>query len=198
MMKAKRIVFNVTLFYITLYIPFSILVYTPFWLRFHSSIHRWTRNIAVEQREVYIRELNQFFLHQNQLVTHWTEKEKYHLAEVRGIFDFLFILFCCSILVTVIAFRKKFLLVSSRFNMICLGVFSLLLPVFSFFWLNVFHPLVFNNLAWKNTPSDISFFFMPVSFFKKSFLIILCFAFIFNFANWIISRHFLNRALKES
>jgi len=82
--------------------------------------------------------------------------------------------------------------------MICIGGLSLIIPVFSFFWDKVFHPLLFNSMTWKNTPYDVSFFFMPVSFFKKSFLIILCFAFIFNFATWIISRHFLNRALKES
>ncbi|HLP45003.1 MAG TPA: hypothetical protein VK469_03615, partial [Candidatus Kapabacteria bacterium] len=85
----KLVIAWFSLLYLTLYIPFAFMVYFSPWYRLNCRIHPISQRIPTEKASVYINELTGFFLHRNQLETTWSAKEKFHLSEVRGIFDFL-------------------------------------------------------------------------------------------------------------
>lgn len=184
----KLVISWFSLLYLTLYIPFAFMVYFSPWYRLNCRIHPISQRIPPEKASVYIHELTGFFLHRNQLETNWSTKEKFHLKEVRGIFDFLAgaaILFLAFFGFT---FNKKSTRKFAGINLLIIISLTLIIPFFRYFWISLLHPLLFNNLAWRTNPGDVSFFLLPPSFFQYSTVSLIVFSFIENITIWLCFR----------
>jgi uncharacterized membrane protein len=132
-----------------------------------------------------INELSAFFRHQGGLESFYTEKEKLHLKEVRGIFDKLLIAGISALILLVLTFNPKS---ASRFALInTIIILSLLsvLPFFGSFWRDIFHPLLFDNDLWMNNKYDLSFYIMPRQFFKYTVALLSGLCFLINIAIWL-------------
>ena len=129
-----------------------------------------------------IGEITAFFRHQSdQLQRPWTQKEQKHLAEVRGIYDGVFLLFAFVTLIMAAdllrnrqperyhrhAFTSLNILIGLLLSMLAIS------PFFDFFWMELFHPLVFSNELWRTDPQDVSWYLMPKSFFLRVIIFIL-------------------------
>jgi Protein of unknown function (DUF1461) len=119
---------------------------------------------------ILIDELTGFFRHQDELRSGWTYKEKKHLSEVRDILDILSAMAVIAAIGFALAFNKKDIAKVALINIAIIIVLSTLMLFFKFFWVKVFHPLLFNNDLWKNNPYDKSFYIMPGIFFKYSMI----------------------------
>lgn len=181
----KLVVSWFSLFYLTLYIPFAFMVYFSPWYRVNCRIHPISQRIPTGKVSVYIHELTGFFLHGNQLETNWSEKEKFHLREVRGIFDFLAGTAFLSLVLFVFTFNKKYTRKLAGINLLIIISLILIIPFFRYFWISILHPVLFNNLAWRTNPGDVSFFLLPPSFFKYSTIFLIVFSFIENITIWL-------------
>lgn len=139
--------------------------------------------------ERFLSELTGFFLHTRELTTHWSVKEKYHLLEVRNILDTLALTAIIAVILLFLTFEKKRLAYQAKLNVFVTGSLIVLIPFFKFFWRDVFHPLLFNNKLWLNTPRDVSFYIMPGVFFKYSMIFFVFAAIAINAAIWFVFRH---------
>ncbi|MBU1172807.1 MAG: DUF1461 domain-containing protein [Proteobacteria bacterium] len=190
---AKKTALFLSFFYLTLYIPVSFVIYTPYWYTLNCQFHGRCQMVGETRSTQGIRELVSFYRHgAPELESEfWTSKEKNHLSEVRHMTDTLFFMGLVALVLFFLCFEKMRLGRFAGINMavVCLLVF--ILPFFPYFWRHIFHPLLFNNRNWLNTPKDFSFYILPRVFFKNTliYLIIasctinlLVFAFIrFNF-----------------
>lgn len=172
-----------SLFLISIYLPLFFFVYFPAWHLNQLQENKRIPIIGEKKAKEAVSELYRFFRHENDLtLTEWSEKEKRHLREVRGIFDLLALLFFLSLLFLIGAKKRIPLEKICLWNGLVLLVLGIVLSVhFVFFWKNIFHPLLFKNDLWKNTPLDLSYYLMPRSFFKKISIMICCFSLIFQF-----------------
>lgn len=118
-----------------------------------------------------------YFLHLSPLdILVWSEKEILHYVDVREIYDYLTVLFlfCFGFLgVRVWKFKLKINrlsidVVKSLKWIVFLPI--LVLPFFSFFWNNIFHPLFFSNDLWLMDPTDLSFYLFNEWFFILFYL----------------------------
>ena len=138
----------------------------------------------MEDAESAISDLSAFFRHQGGIESFYTDKEKTHLTEVRGIFDNLFIAAVIAVVILALTFNSKS---ASRFAVInALVILSLLLvlPFFGTFWRDIFHPLLFDNNLWLNNRYDLSFYIMPRQFFKYTVALITVLCFLINISIW--------------
>ncbi len=172
-----------SLFAISLYLPLFFFIYSP---RYHfnqlQEIKRIER-IGQDKAVKAVEELYGFFRHENSLtLKEWSKKELQHLKEVRRLFNFLGLFFLFSILFLSLAGKKINISRISLWNGMGLLLLGILLSVhFVFFWKHIFHPLLFENNLWRNTPDDLSYYLMPRSFFKKISLWICFFSLGFHF-----------------
>jgi hypothetical protein len=184
MRKLKLIVSWLCLLYLTLYIPFAFMVYFSPWYRLNCHLHYLSKRITPEKVNIFIKELTGFFLHRMNLETHWTDKEKFHLDEVRGIFDFLAGTAVLSLLLFGLLFDKKYIRKFAGINILVILLLIMIVPFFSYFWVSILHPLLFNNFAWKTNPRDVSYYLLPRAFFKYSMAFLIIFSLIENSALW--------------
>jgi Protein of unknown function (DUF1461) len=166
--KTKKIAFNLFLFYLTIYIPIAGMSYLPQWYSFICKLHPRCDFIGQEKAVILIDELTGFFIHQNDLSSEWTYKEKTHLWEVRNILNLLTVMAVIAAIGLILTFNKKHIAKAILINMAIIIALSTLLLFFKFFWTKIFHPLLFDNNLWKNNPFDKSFYIMPGVFFKYS------------------------------
>ena len=173
-----------SLFVLSLYFPLFFFIYSP---GYHlSKLPEIKRTEVIGQNKTIqaVKELYGFFRHGNSLtLKEWSKKELQHLKEVRKWFDILGCLFLLSILFLTAA-RKRINVTKISFgNGVALVLLGILLSVdFTFFWKQVFHPLLFKNDFWKNTPNDLSYYLMPRSFFKGITLWVCFFSLVFHFS----------------
>lgn len=175
----------VSLLYITFYIPMAFSVYSPVWMEYNCEYHKRCEVVGMEEARKGISELSAYFRHQGTLETFYTDKEKLHLKEVRGIFDKLFLASLGALLLLVLTFDRKRV---SRFAVVnALLILSLLavLPFFGTFWRDIFHPLIFNNDLWMNDQYDLSFYIMPRQFFKYTVGLLTVLCFLINIGIWL-------------
>ena len=175
----------VSLLYLTFYIPMAFTVYAPAWMKFNCGFHKRCEVVGIEEANKGISELSAYFRHQGELESFYTEKEKLHLKEVRGIFDKLFIASLGAFILLVLTFNSKR---ASRFALVnAILVLSLLLvlPFFGTFWRGIFHPLMFNNELWMNNQYDLSFYIMPRQFFKYTVALLTVLCFLINTGIWL-------------
>lgn len=193
MKKIKKILFGVSLFYLTLYLPFVLMSYCPQWYAFNCNLHPRCKLIGYSNALRYINELTGFFFHRNSLSNEWTSKEKLHLIEVRDIFDFLVLIAILCILLLILFFDRTTLSTYALLNLAIILSLLLLLPFFKTFWVNVFHPLLFNNDLWMNTYRDRSFYIMPDVFFKHSIILLISMSTLLNGFGWLFFRKFRSK-----
>jgi uncharacterized membrane protein len=175
----------VSLLYLTFYVPMTLTFYTPAWMKFNCDYHKRCEVVGIEEANEGISELSAYFRHQSGLESFYTEKEKLHLKEVRGIFDKLFIGSLGALILLALTFNRKR---ASRFalvNTILVLSLLLVLPFFGTFWKDIFHPLMFNNELWMNNQYDLSFYIMPRQFFKYTVGLLTVLCFLINAAIWL-------------
>lgn len=177
----KRLVSWFCLLYLTLYIPFGFMVYFSPWYLLNCRLNPISRRIDPGKARIYINELTGFFLHRVFLETGWSEKEKFHLNEVRGIFDYLAGMAIISLALLGIMFNKEYIGKLAKVNMLIILSLILILPFFRYFWVSILHPLLFNNMAWKTNRLDVSFYLLRPSFFIYSTIFLIISSFIENF-----------------
>lgn len=173
--KIKTIFLPILLLLWLFFIPLAAVIYTPWSYQVNCHWNPRCEEFGIAKIESSSLELARFFRHSLATLPSppWSEKEVQHLTEVRGMYDTAFWLF---ILITAIfAFdllRSKqtphyqpYALYSRN---LMLGLFLLMLvisPFFRFFWMEVFHPLVFRNELWRTDRQDISWYLMPSHYF---------------------------------
>jgi len=186
--RIKGIILFISLLYLTLYIPMTLTFYFPQWIALNCDFHNRCQNVGRENAERGINELTSFFTHQGELVNLWTNKEKLHLKEVRGIFDKMFFLGLISLVMILLTYDRKRMSRYALINAVIIIILLIVVPFFGTFWRDIFHPLLFDNDLWKNNKYDLSFYIMPRQFFKYTvaLLIILCFS--INIAIWLALR----------
>lgn len=185
MRSFKGIFLFISLFYLTFYLPMAATFYLPYWMELNCNFHDRCEAVGQEQASRGIGELSAFFRHQSGLDSFYTEKEKLHLEEVRGIFDNLFIAAVASLILLLLTFERKR---ASRFALVnSLLILSLLLvlPFFGTFWRDIFHPLLFDNNLWMNNRYDLSFYIMPRVFFKYTVGLLSLACFLINISIWL-------------
>jgi Protein of unknown function (DUF1461) len=188
--KTKKIALNLFLFYLTIYIPIAGMSYLPQWYTVICKLHPRCDFIGQKKAVTLIDELTGFFIHQNDLRSGWTQKEKKHLAEVRDLLDVLAAMAVVAAIGLAFTFNKKYIAKTALINMAIIIVLSTLLLFFKFFWTQIFHPLLFNNNLWKNNPFDRSFYIMPGIFFKYSMIAFFLGSLSINAITWIFTRKF--------
>jgi Protein of unknown function (DUF1461) len=188
MNKAKKIALNLFLFYLTIYIPTASMSYLPQWYSIICKFHPRCDFLGQEKAVTLINELTGFFLHQNDLHSGWTSKEKTHLAEVRDILDLLTAIAVIAAIGLVLTFNKIHIAKTALINMVIIIALSTLLLFFKFFWTKIFHPLLFDNNLWKNNPFDKSFYIMPGIFFKYSMIAFFLGSLSINAITWRFAR----------
>jgi uncharacterized membrane protein len=184
----KGIILFPTLFYLTVYAPLVFIVYLPYWYKINCNWNERCDMIGYERAETGFDDLTSFFLHKGELVSFWTKKEKLHLAEVRDMFDKMFVIAIICVICLILTFDRGRV---SRFaiaNSAIILAFLVVLPFFTTFWREVFHPLLFNNQLWMNNRSDLSFYIMPRQFFKYTTVLLVASSVILNLAIWSLSR----------
>ena len=181
----KGLILFVSLLYLTFYIPMMFTIYLPTWMKFNCDYHKRCEVVGIEQANEAISELSAFFRHEGGLESFYTEKEKLHLSEVRGIFDRLFIAALAALVLLALTFSPGR---ASRFALINAAVILLLLlvlPFFGTFWREIFHPLMFDNDLWMNNKYDLSFYIMPRQFFKHTVALLVVLCFLINIGLWL-------------
>ena len=173
----KKILKSVSLFYISIYIPIVFISYLPYWMQINCHWHSRCAIVGNEIAFQGIEELVRYFQHRDKLKMRlWSVKERQHLSEVRGFLEAGLGVFLISVL-TLFSLRHQWDLRSTiRINLIVLACSTIILPFFPFFWRDVFHPLLFGNQLWMNTRGDFSYYLMPRSFFKTSFVLMIIFS----------------------
>jgi hypothetical protein len=114
----------------------------------------------------------------------WTLKEKSHLHDVRNITDGLIVGTLIALPFFVTGFSTKNAGRSGGINCIIILSFLLVIPFFPYFWRHIFHPLLFTNRNWLNTPMDFSYYLFPRVFFKYTMLMIIFMSSLINAAAW--------------
>lgn len=181
--RLKSLILFLSLAYLTVYLPVMAVAYSPFWYKLGCGFHGRCEVVGVEKATQGIGELVSYFRHsRNELPSSfWTVKEKKHLEDVRGMIDIMTILCVPVLLMLVLSFEKERV---RRFSLVIMAmVCSLLfvLPFFKYFWRHVFHPLLFSNRNWLNTPLDFSYYILPRVFFQYTVIFIVITAMMINF-----------------
>ncbi|MCB9370271.1 DUF1461 domain-containing protein [Candidatus Woesearchaeota archaeon] len=167
-------------FFLLLWIALALMVYLPFWYSFNYSFQDTYSELGKEATKIYTSDLILYFLHFDSLDENaWSTKEKVHYADVRSLYDIAFVLALCSVVCLFVFWRRDFVLENLKYLPLVFLSLLLLLPVFSWFWIQVFHPLLFgHNESWIFGSDEISYFLFDLesgSFFLRSFLFLALF-----------------------
>ena len=190
-LNIKKLVFFISLLYLTLIIPLLFTIYSPIWYNFNYEKQEITKSISFEQRDNATENLISFFAYNSELNSLWNEKEKTHMSEVRDIYLFLEILSIISLILLFFTFDRTLIEKYSKINIAFIGLLLLLIPFFSFLFNSVFHTILFENTFWIITPEDISYYLFPNSFFKNSFLLIIIGSIIENMTIALFSKKYI-------
>lgn len=184
----KGIVLFISLFYLTFYLPMTLTFYSSGWMKLNCNWHERCERIGADNAYKGMDELAAYFRHQGGLDSFRTKKEKLHLEEVRGMFDTMLMAGIAAAVLLALTFERRraarFALVNAAI-ILCLLI---VLPFFGTFWRDIFHPLLFDNQLWLNTPADLSFYLMPRQFFKYTVALLILSSVALNAAIWLLLR----------
>ncbi|WP_300674205.1 DUF1461 domain-containing protein [Desulfoluna sp.] len=166
MSRIRALLCGLSLFYATFWLPVAVMVYTPFSYdlscRLHSRCAHWEEGPPHE----LIRQLASYLTHTGQLsAPAWTEKERQHLAEARARLDVASWMAVAALFFLGLTATRGMLRRSALINLFIFPFLTGVFPFFKTFWREVFHPLLFSNHLWLNTPLDVSYYLMPRTFF---------------------------------
>lgn len=181
----------ISFIYLTVYVPVMTVAYLPFSYRSGCAFHGRCAVVGEENAIMGINELTAYLRHANDNLSapFWTNKEKNHLAEVRGMLDVLTLMVVPALVVAGLVFNRSRLRRLCLVNMILVMSPLLVLPFFKYFWRHVFHPLLFANRHWLNTPLDFSYYILPRVFFQYTVVYIVVSAFIANAMIYALLTH---------
>lgn len=184
--RIKASLLLMSLFYLTVYLPFAVALYFPHWHRLNCRWNDVCYCIGEHVSSIGISELNAFFWHRGEFTSDWwTEKEKRHLTDVRQMADRLFGAALVAAAAMILLFEprrvKNGALINIAIILSCLAI----LPFFGYFWRHIFHPLLFENRLWLNTRHDFSFYLMPRTYFKSTTAFLIVTSCIINLGIWL-------------
>jgi uncharacterized membrane protein len=162
--------------------------YAPQWMKLNCKWHNRCEIIGNDNAYTGIEELSAFFRHRGGLDSFLTEKEKTHLKEVRGMFDKMLIIGIAAVMLLALTYDRKRVPRYALVNAAVILSLLLVLPFFTTFWRDVFHPLLFKNNLWINDRYDLSFYIMPRQFFKYTVALIVFISVAVNAAIWFSLR----------
>lgn len=208
--SAKRVLFPLMLLFWLCCLPLAFSIYTPYPYQTNCHWNARCDRLGEERIQQSIDELTGFFLHQrDHLPAPWTNKEHQHLREVRGMYDWIYAVFAGITLLFMIdlwlspnaaqryhRYARHSLFISTGLLLTAL----LITPFFNVFWMQVFHPLLFDNELWRTNPKDISWYLMPKAFFMRLIIFICVTTLILNLLTWLgtrTKRGIPNRAKSE-
>ncbi len=187
--KCRKGLMFFSLFYMTLYLPLAGVFYFPHWHLLYSGFNQRCEKIGYEIAYQGIKEMNAFWWHQGELkMRYWSDKEKQHLAEVRRKMNHMMLIFFLSATILMLTFDQRQIQRFSGINAILIVSLLVVLPFFAFFWQHIFHPLLFSNRLWLNTPNDFSYWIMPRKYFKYTVALLILSSCLLNLAIFFISR----------
>lgn len=157
------------------FIPLAAVIYTPWSYQVNCQWNPRCEQLGLSKANSSSVELAQFFRHDLATLAQppWSEKEVKHLTEVRGMYDkaFWFFVLIAAVFVLDLLFNKQvqryqnYAVISRNLMLGLLALMLVISPFFRFFWMEVFHPLVFSNELWRTDPQDISWYLMPSNYF---------------------------------
>ena len=165
-----------SLVYCFVFLGFFTVLFSPIFYEFLFKILGvYSSELSYEFVSRAIDDLILFFLHSSELsLEFWNLKEIKHFEDVRRIYDFLILSFLgVCIFLSWFGFRFSEL-EFKRAIKFALGIVFLpliLFPVFSWFWIEVFHPILFSNDLWILNVNDLCFWIFPIEFFMGFYLI---------------------------
>ena len=162
------------LLYVLVCLPLALTVYTPYAYQLYCPINPRCDLLSASFAQQSMLQLTDFFQHQTpRLFPPWSHKEHLHMLEVRGMYDlaagvFVVVLLWIGYDIRQPNSRQRYqqyvrysLWLSLGLLLLCL----LIMPFFQYFWMHIFHPLLFNNELWRTDRADISWYLMPREFF---------------------------------
>jgi len=192
--RLKGTILFLSLFYLTFYIPMSLTFYAPSWMKLNCEWHDRCAIIGYENAYTGIEELASFFRHKGELDHFYTRKEKTHLTEVRGIFDRMFVIGVAAVILLTLTYDRKKIGRYAMINAAIILSLLLVLPFFTTFWRDIFHPLLFKNNLWMNNRYDLSFYIMPRQFFKYTVALLVALSVSLNIIIWLLCRKSAKKA----
>ena len=145
------------------------LAYTGSWsFTLNCALHDSCVGVHPDFVRLHGDNLSAFYRHQAPLTGAWTGKEVQHLSEVRDMLDRLVWVLLAGMALLAWLWQPQSVRRAASMNLLLLLLGLSLLPFFAFFWAQVFHPLLFDNLLWKNSPLDASWFVMPRVYFRNA------------------------------
>ncbi|MEW6144829.1 MAG: DUF1461 domain-containing protein [Thermodesulfobacteriota bacterium] len=186
--RVKGLLLFVSLFYLTFYIPMALTFYFPQWMKLNCEWHERCGIIGYDNAYRGMEELSAFFRHHGGLDHFYTTKEKTHLTEVRGMFDKMLIIGIAAVVLLALTYDRKKIGRFALINAAIILSLLIVLPFFTTFWRDVFHPLLFRNNLWINNRYDLSFYIMPRQFFKYTVALIVLVSVAVNAAIWLSLR----------
>jgi uncharacterized membrane protein len=187
----RSILLGFCLLYLTIYLPIAGVLYLPLWYSANCQWHDRCHMFGELRSAARISELAAYMRHTaGQLESaDWTTKEKRHLAEVRQIFDHLFLIALGAAGLGIYLFNAKSLRRGALANIGILFCLCGILPFFGYFWRDIFHEWLFDNPYWKNNPSDVSYYIMPRVFFKNTMILVIGISALINTAIFLALTH---------
>ncbi len=186
--RIKGIILFVSLFYLTFYVPMSLTFYAPQWMKLNCNWHERCKIIGYDNAYRGIDELASYFRHRGGLESFWTVKEKLHLKEVRGMFDKMLIGGVFALVLLIFTYDRRRVPRYALINAAIILSLLLILPFFTTFWRDIFHPLLFKNNLWMNNRYDLSFYIMPRQFFKYTIALLIAISVSANIVLWLALR----------
>jgi uncharacterized membrane protein len=170
----KRLLIFLFLFYASFYLPMAGVLYSPFWYKANCGWHERCERFGSEKAFDRIDELVGFLRHTSSLSSpDWTLKEKWHLEEVRRMFDLAALIFLGALGALLLFSDAASLRSAALAGIVLLILLCSVLPFFDVFWKDIFHKWLFDNTYWKNNPKDVSYYIMPRVFFKYTVAFII-------------------------
>ena len=182
MNRLLTICFGVALLFVSLYPVLAAQIYTESWYKIGCAWHGRCQQLGEARADRAIAELARFWRHQGDLSRIWTAKERRHLADVRPMFDAFSGVFVGSLVVCWMLFSRERLRRAALVNAVAVLLPLIVLPFFKYFWVEIFHPVLFDDLNWQNTRSDLSWYLMPKPLFALSLGVLVTWTCVVNLA----------------
>lgn len=197
--QLKTIIFPLLLLLWLFFISLATVIYTPWTYQVNCHWNARCEQLGLPKTATSSSELASFFRHELSTLPSppWSEKEIQHLTEVRGLYDqafWLFVLITAIFVLDLVLSKRmqryqSYAVISRNIMLGLLALMTLISPFFQFFWLEVFHPLVFSNQLWRTEPQDISWYLMPSNYFLWVIIFLLTATLVLNqLVVWVLPK----------
>lgn len=187
--KIKNILLFLSLLFLTLYIPLSIMIYSNSYYQTNYNNLNTYNYINESLAKNTTNNLINYFTYKEQLNHLWALEEEIHMEDVRNIFSILFSLAILSSFLFSYNYNKEKLKQYSKINISIIISLILIFPFFNSFWDNIFHPILFNNSYWILTSNQISYYLFPYSFFQNSLIFLIVISLIENILIYLFAKN---------